>query len=549
MKEINMSRTFTRCVGDNSARPSSMLRLRLRGPSGTATGSFDGAASIESFLVAASEQLGCAGAKIDMLVGFPPKQCEVSGAPLSSVVGSGDTVVLNVLAAPAPAPAPAAAPAPGSAGPTPALGGMWACGACTLENEAVASACVACETPRPGGGAGKAQLQKMADDNSCLFHAVAYCLNISSSPAQVGGSGLGVGLRLLALTLDHRLSPDPASPAAQLREQIVRAVRAEPERWNEATLGKPVEAYCAFIADPKRWGGQACHPAPPPPHPRPHPQPPAPCTHILHPHPAPGALHPAPLHPMHPAPRQVELAIFAEAHQTEISVTDIQSGRADVYGHGAICIHTHIYGHGAIYTYMDMDTVRATAALLHAHATCYMLTCYMHMRPFYMLAVATPTKVRVTRGAATCSSRASTSTPPGMCMCTCIACACGAHAHAHGVLYASWRLFDPVSVEGARTVASAHAAAADAAVAVLAAEQRSAGGFTDQATPVPTMHHGWLALPHRQTPLTLFSVPLRRRRCGCAARRAGISWWATTRQGCTPGRAATRTSCKTAELT
>ena len=67
-------------------------------------------------------------------------------------------------------------------------------------------------------------------------------------------------------------------------------------------------------------------------------------------------------------------------------------------------------------------------------------------------------------------------------MCTCIACACGARAHAHSVLYASWRLFDPVSVEGARTVASAHAAAADAAVAVLAAEQRSAGGFTDQAT-------------------------------------------------------------------
>ena len=101
------------------------------------------------------------------------------------------------------------------------MGGMWACGACTLENEAVASACVACETPRPGGGASKAQLQKMADDNSCLFHAVAYCLNISSSPAQVGGSGLGVGLRLLALTLDHRLSPDPAWAAAQLREQIV----------------------------------------------------------------------------------------------------------------------------------------------------------------------------------------------------------------------------------------------------------------------------------------------------------------------------------------
>ena len=169
-----------------------MLRLRLRGPGGTATGSFDGAASIESFLVAASEQLGCVGAKLDMLVGFPPKQCEISGAPLSSVVGSGDTVVLNVVAAaPTPAPAPAAAsPAPAAPAPASALaGGMWACGACTLENDAVASACVACETPRPGGGGGKAQLQKMADDNSCLFHAVAYCLSLPSSPGQVRGSG------------------------------------------------------------------------------------------------------------------------------------------------------------------------------------------------------------------------------------------------------------------------------------------------------------------------------------------------------------------------
>ena len=124
-----------------------MLRLRLRGPSGTATGSFDGAASIESFLVAASEQLGCAGAKIDMLVGFPPKQCEVSGAPLSSVVGSGDTVVLNVIAAPAPAPAPAAAPAPESVGPTPALGGMWACGGHRLVLERA--------SPASSGGGGR----------------------------------------------------------------------------------------------------------------------------------------------------------------------------------------------------------------------------------------------------------------------------------------------------------------------------------------------------------------------------------------------------------
>ena len=48
--------------------------------------------------------------------------------------------------------------------------------------------------------------------------------------------------------------------------------------------------------------------------------------------------------------------------------------------------------------------------------------------------------------------------------------------------------FDTDSIEGARTVAPARAAAADAAVAALAAEQRRAGGFTDQATPVPYGH-------------------------------------------------------------
>mmetsp|Transcript_38997 Transcript_38997/g.64763 ORF Transcript_38997/g.64763 Transcript_38997/m.64763 type:complete len:314 (+) Transcript_38997:205-1146(+) len=222
-----------------------MLRLRLRGPNGTANGTFDGAASIESFVKAVGEQLGCAGAKLEMRIGFPPKPCDISLSPLSTVVGSGDTVVINVLNTP---PAPAAEP-------TAHNSSMWACKVCTLKNEAVAAACVACETPRPGGGGSEAQLQKMADDNSCLFHAIAFCLSLSTSPSQ-------------------------------MRAEIVQTVRKDPARWNHGTLGKPLEEYCTFISDSRRWGGQ------------------------------------------------VELAIFAESHRTEISVTDIQSGRADVYGQG-----------------------------------------------------------------------------------------------------------------------------------------------------------------------------------------------------------------------
>ena len=65
----------------------------------------------------------------------------------------------------------------------------------------------------------------MADDNSCLFHAVAFLVAEGASPAS-------------------------------LRAAIVEQVRADPIMWNEGTLGKPVDEYCAWISDSRRWGGQ-----------------------------------------------------------------------------------------------------------------------------------------------------------------------------------------------------------------------------------------------------------------------------------------------------
>ena len=215
------------------------IRLRLRGPEGQATGTFEAAMTIENFVIAASTQLGCAGGEFQLLVGHPPKTVEITSEPLSSVVQSGDTVILNraapVAALPVPPPpaAPAAPPPPAQPAST-----TWACTACTLENEPHDRVCVVCGTPRPGsggdgggggggsgGGGGGAQLVKMADDNSCLFHAVSYLFS-------------------------------PASKPHELRSKIVSAVRADPERWNAATLGKPVEEYVAFISDSRRWGGQ-----------------------------------------------------------------------------------------------------------------------------------------------------------------------------------------------------------------------------------------------------------------------------------------------------
>ena len=37
---------------------------------------------------------------------------------------------------------------------------------------------------------------------------------------------------------------------------IAAAVASDPEKYNEAFLGKPNEAYCAWIMDPEKWGGE-----------------------------------------------------------------------------------------------------------------------------------------------------------------------------------------------------------------------------------------------------------------------------------------------------
>ena len=37
---------------------------------------------------------------------------------------------------------------------------------------------------------------------------------------------------------------------------IAAAVASDPVKFNEVFLGKPNEAYCAWILDPEKWGGE-----------------------------------------------------------------------------------------------------------------------------------------------------------------------------------------------------------------------------------------------------------------------------------------------------
>uniref|UniRef100_A0A7S4QE89 Ubiquitin thioesterase OTU n=1 Tax=Alexandrium monilatum TaxID=311494 RepID=A0A7S4QE89_9DINO len=249
------------------------LRLRLRGPAGKQqTASLDAASTFGDLRREAATAFSLVEGEVEVLLGFPPSLCTADpGAALGGLVKSGDTATVRQAtgapatqasstaafapapaAAPAPAPLPAATAAGGApssaARPAPARGvaGIrasepWDCPACTLENPGTATICGACEGPRPGssaaapggaggagaggGDAGGAQLRKMPDDNSCLFHGIGYLL-------------------------------DPSKPPGSLRQAVASEVRSNPGMWSEAILGKPPSEYIAYITDPIRWGSQ-----------------------------------------------------------------------------------------------------------------------------------------------------------------------------------------------------------------------------------------------------------------------------------------------------
>ena len=171
----------------------------------------------------------------------------------------------------------------------------WSCSLCTLKNPGNVTVCGACETPKPNtagaaagptgsvaapvsSGATAASLARMPDDNSCLFHSIAYLL---------GG---------------------PGEDATALRRVIAGAVKRDPSRWNFGTLGKEPSEYVTFITNPIRWGGQ------------------------------------------------VELCILSEHYRCEISVTDIQTGRVDIYGEGLFPRRVYLAFSGIHFDAIELQT-------------------------------------------------------------------------------------------------------------------------------------------------------------------------------------------------
>uniref|UniRef100_A0A0G4HAF8 Ubiquitin thioesterase OTU n=1 Tax=Chromera velia CCMP2878 TaxID=1169474 RepID=A0A0G4HAF8_9ALVE len=48
---------------------------------------------------------------------------------------------------------------------------------------------------------------------------------------------------------------DPSKTPAKLREIATQVIRADPEKYSEVVLGKPVDEYCAWLQRPESWGG------------------------------------------------------------------------------------------------------------------------------------------------------------------------------------------------------------------------------------------------------------------------------------------------------
>jgi hypothetical protein len=58
------------------------------------------------------------------------------------------------------------------------------------------------------------------------------------------------------LTLNLHIVDAAAFSSLFWLQVIAATVASDPVKFNEVFLGKPNEAYCAWILDPEKWGGE-----------------------------------------------------------------------------------------------------------------------------------------------------------------------------------------------------------------------------------------------------------------------------------------------------
>ena len=180
------------------------IRLRVRTPSGMSTFTSAGEGSTFAELSSHCTKECGEASSFERLAGYPPtKLAWTEQMPLSSLVRSGDTIVVKPTAAPPVVPQS------------------------TAVSEAKApTAPVAPQLAPTHGGDGERVVRRViAADNSCLFNSVAYILE--------GGS---------------------KTHGPKLRQVVADVVRSSDE-YCEAVLGQPPEDYANWILGADHWGG------------------------------------------------------------------------------------------------------------------------------------------------------------------------------------------------------------------------------------------------------------------------------------------------------
>jgi ubiquitin thioesterase OTU1 len=205
------------------------IRLRLRGPNGTHTLSFDDNATTSDLCSKVTDLTDLI--LFELKSGFPPQLLDISDIPLTTHLKDlpfkldGEQIIITEkivpgLDIPSKTDNQPADPATQSS--------SQAASQKPLELSRKSMKDVESDPPEVPVlfHGGRLVLRVMPDDNSCLFRALGSCL---------------MGNAIDATT--------------ELRSIVATAIQADPERYNAAILQKEPNNYCRWIQDMDSWGG------------------------------------------------------------------------------------------------------------------------------------------------------------------------------------------------------------------------------------------------------------------------------------------------------
>ncbi|KAI9179614.1 ubiquitin-specific protease otu1 [Blastocladiella emersonii ATCC 22665] len=158
-------------------------------------------------------------ARLSVKFGYPPKSLDAAHDAwtlAAACVADGEQLTVEMPSDIGP-PAPAPAPAPVAAAPKPSTP--------AASDFNPSSDVVLGEFVHVPDHDGYLILRQSPDDNSCLFHSIAYVVTRGA------------------------MTPH------ELRMLAVRTIKENVDTYTEAVLGRPVDEYCAWLSKSQAWGG------------------------------------------------------------------------------------------------------------------------------------------------------------------------------------------------------------------------------------------------------------------------------------------------------